>query len=594
MLKNADQLNYIIYARKSSESEDRQVVSVIDQIQEMNIIASSESLHVVDVIEESQSAKEPGRTGFERMVKIVKERKANGILCWDLDRLARNPIDGGVISWLLQTGAIQRIRTYNNEHRTQDNALILQMHFGMATQYVRDLSKNVKRGLRNKALRGWYPGSLPLGYKHVSPKKFGSVEMEIQVDEIMFQHIRSLWDKLLTGQYSIQQIHNHALQVGILSRNRRLIGRQTVYNIFKNEFYAGYFEWENELGVIMRIKGKHVPMVTQEEFAYVQTNFFHGVNWNNKSQTYGEKLHRILSCGECGKSVTMEFKKRIQCTECSRRFSARVADACPRCGYAVKQMVNPHTFEQRYFHCVNRSKGCKAQSITYDALMNAIKLQLLSFDIIPEIIDRFKSEIDQSNTYYFKEEKARFSALQSQLKQAEEKMSNLPTYAYETGMDRKEFQSIKQTLNQKILDASRGIRELEIAQTGWADEVLNAASFLIQGLNRAQQASEHDISVFIKGMCSKIVLSGRKITFDLLLPYKMMETINGKLHELIQSIEPKSTINFQALRTNMDFILASQNSMRAELYSFRKVSLGKSPPHQKKHAIRTPTKTHSF
>lgn len=574
MNKHVSQLTFILYARKSSESEDRQVVSIADQIHEMTSIAKTESLSIVQCIEESQSAKEPGRAGFEKLIMLIKSGKANGVLCWDLDRLARNPIDGGTISWLLQTGVLQCIKTYNSEHKTQDNALILQMHFGMATQYVRDLSKNVKRGLRNKALRGWNPGSLPLGYKHVSPKKFGVVEDEIQVDPPVFNAIRSLWDKILTGQYSIQQIHNQAIQMGILSRYGRLVGRQTIYNIFKNEFYAGYFTWENENGIMMRIHGKHKSMVTTEEYNYVQTKFFHGVNWNNPNKKTQEMIHRILSCGACGNSITMEYKKRITCSSCSRRFSARVAKVCPRCRLSIEEMDNPKIFEQQYFHCVYRSKGCKSRSVNRVVLLKALMNQLMSFDIIPHVFERFMEEIYQSNTYYFKEEKARFTALNKQIEQDRHKLATLPNYAFETGLSRKEYQDIKQKIHQRLHDNTKAKTALEMVQTGWEEEILNAASFLIDGLARIQHSEDADLTTFFKGLCSKIILLDRNVRFVLLPPFKMLDTINEKLDELIKNIEPNSNLIFSEILAHPDFILASSNSMRVELYKYRKISLG--------------------
>src|SRR5215204_5117352 len=97
---------YILYARKSTDSEDRQVLSIDSQISELRAIAAREGLEIVAILQESRSAKEPGRPVFAEMNERITRGEANGILCWKLDRLARNFIDGGRIIEALQRGVI--------------------------------------------------------------------------------------------------------------------------------------------------------------------------------------------------------------------------------------------------------------------------------------------------------------------------------------------------------------------------------------------------------------------------------------------------------------------------------------------------------
>jgi len=147
-------LRYFIYCRKSSESEDRQVLSLESQLNELKSLAERLNLSVVDVFTEAQSAKSPGRPLFNEMLKRINHKQAEGIICWKLDRLARNPIDGGQIIWMLQKGIIKHIQTFDRSYAPEDNVLLMSVEFGMANQYILDLSKNVKRGLKTKAEKG--------------------------------------------------------------------------------------------------------------------------------------------------------------------------------------------------------------------------------------------------------------------------------------------------------------------------------------------------------------------------------------------------------------------------------------------------------
>lgn len=151
---------YILYARKSSESEDRQMASIDSQIRELKELASEYNADIIEILTESKSAKEPGRPVFNQMLAKLRRGEADGILCWKLNRLARNPIDGGEISWLLQKGKVKHILTHGRSYYPDDNVLMMQVELGMANQYVRDLSTDAKRGLTNKAVAGWYPGKV--------------------------------------------------------------------------------------------------------------------------------------------------------------------------------------------------------------------------------------------------------------------------------------------------------------------------------------------------------------------------------------------------------------------------------------------------
>jgi DNA invertase Pin-like site-specific DNA recombinase len=136
---------YFLYARKSSENEDKQAASIPSQVDELKRLAKDHNLKIVDILTEEKSAKAPGRIVFGQMLQEIHEGKADGILCWKLDRLARNPVDGGNIAWMLQQGVIQHIQTFQKGYFPTDNVMMMSVEMGMANQFILDLSLNTNR-----------------------------------------------------------------------------------------------------------------------------------------------------------------------------------------------------------------------------------------------------------------------------------------------------------------------------------------------------------------------------------------------------------------------------------------------------------------
>lgn len=148
---------YILYARKSTDTEDKQVQSLDDQISAMKLRARTLGLKIIRVAKESKSAKSPfQRPVFDEMIADIREGKANGIICYQIDRLSRNPAENGLIQQLLQDEAIEHIQTIDKSYRPEDNSLLFSIEAGMSNEYVRDLIRKVKRGSYSKAEKDGY------------------------------------------------------------------------------------------------------------------------------------------------------------------------------------------------------------------------------------------------------------------------------------------------------------------------------------------------------------------------------------------------------------------------------------------------------
>ena len=139
---------YFIYARKSTDVEDKQVLSIEAQVAELRKYARDNGLFVVDTIIEKKSAKVPGRPKFGSMLARIEAGEASGIIAWHPDRLARNSIDGGQIVYLLDQTHLQSLKfpTFWFENISQGK-FMLSIAFGQSKYYIDNLAENTKRGL---------------------------------------------------------------------------------------------------------------------------------------------------------------------------------------------------------------------------------------------------------------------------------------------------------------------------------------------------------------------------------------------------------------------------------------------------------------
>ena len=148
-------IKYFIYCRKSSEEEERQILSIEAQLAELQDFAKQNNLFVVKEYTESRTAKEPGRPIFNQMLGEIEKGNASGILAWNPDRLARNSIDGGRIIYLVDTGKIQSLKSTTFWFEaTPQGKFMFSVAFGQAKYYTDNLRENIWQGIRQKIRRG--------------------------------------------------------------------------------------------------------------------------------------------------------------------------------------------------------------------------------------------------------------------------------------------------------------------------------------------------------------------------------------------------------------------------------------------------------
>ncbi|MBS3903829.1 MAG: recombinase family protein [Simkania sp.] len=385
---------YFAYLRKSSEQEDRQMLSIPAQRRELEAIVDRENLEVVDWIEESHSAKLPRtRKKFENMVSRIKKGEGNACLIWNPNRLSRNAIDTAEIIYLLDLDTLIEVKTPQQSFKnTPNDKFFLNFYCSQAKLDNDNKGIDVKRGLAEKAHNGWLPSGATIGYINTPDKQKGFKTIEI--DPERFDIVKGLWNLFLTGNYSVPAIWRISKEWDLRTLRRGNIGgkhlsRSAMYSLFTNPFYYGFFEFPRGCGVW--IEGAHTPMITKEEFDRAQIIL--GKKGRPRPKEHNFTFTGLMRCHSCGSAITAEAKTKYQKNgnihhyvyyHCTKRKNENCTEKCIELkklneqiegllekltisnsfkNWAIKHLHELHTDEAQNHQTFLRNKNIELESV---------------------------------------------------------------------------------------------------------------------------------------------------------------------------------------------------------------------------------------
>ena len=469
-------MRYIVYTRKSTEDDDRQVLSIEAQLFELKEFAAKEKLEIVASFEEAKTAKEPGRIKFAEMLSLIEKGKAEGILSWNPDRLARNSVDGGRIIHMIDRGLIKSLKfpTFWFEP-TPQGLFMLSIAFGQSKYYVDNLRENTKRGLRQKIRNGVWPGWAPLGYLNNLKTK------GIDIDPHKAARLRRIFELYSTGNQTLYSLANCCDKNGLKGKLNKKISPSNIQSILQNIFYIGLMKYKGEI-----FEGTHEPLLSKKLFDKCQEVMA------KRGKVKEVRKHNftflgLLKCGSCGCSITAEKQKG-----------------------------------HNYYRCTKKKGLCQEKYLREESLLKQIKNFLQKVSLSSHDTGKVLAALNQEEERAKQQAQSEAVNLKEQLAQIEVKLQKLLDVYLENVLTQQEYAAKKEKLIAEKVRLEEKITEIEQRGASWLEPAREFVLSLNQAAELIKSENKSEMTTFLKNIGSNCILENRQLKFSPKIPYDLV------------------------------------------------------------------------
>ncbi len=425
---------------------------------------------------------------------------------------------------------------------------------GQANQYLRDLSKNVKRGQQTKNQKGQRPGSVPEGYLNdISEGKGNGKNI---TDPVRFPLVRKMWDMLLSGNYTVPQILQIANEDWKYTtvKHKKLGGtpltRAGLYRIFTNSFYTGVYEYPKVSGDWY--EGKHEKMIEQWEFDKAQVLL--GRKGKQRAKTREFAFTGIMRCGECDSAVTAEELWQVICSNCKHKFSSKNTDICNQCNTLIANMKNPKILHYIFYRCARKSRTtkCTQKYVRLELLEDQIDF-LLSKIEIPEAFKewaiKYLNEVhDQEAT----EQGAIAESINTKYKDCLEKINNLiklkisPMNSDGSVLPDEEFKKQITPLQKEKKEIEQEQKTLTKRADEWLELSQKTFNFTCYARLRFQHGTLHEKKEILATIGSNLILKDKLLSLTVPKPFIAIQEAKIETDRIVARFKPEEKIDVTA------------------------------------------------
>jgi len=479
---------YFLYARKSTEDEERQVMSIEAQLAELADFAKRENLDIAERFIESKSAKKPGREIFNEMIqKIYESKEPVGILAWHPDRLARNSVDGGQVIYLIDIGKIASLRfpTFWFEP-TPQGLFMLQVAFGQSKYYSDNLSENVKRGIRQKLRRGEWPGLAPFGYVN-NPKT-----RTIEPDQMKARVIKKAFEEYAQGRHTLESLGQRLSFWGVVSGTGKPLCKATLQRMLTNKVYLGLIVHNGET-----YEGGFPTIVSRATFEKVQEVLKNRAKPRHSKNRHYFPFTGLLICGECGAAITAQW-------------------------------AHGNGGLYRYYRCTKRLGSCSQRYLREDLLVEQLKGKISKVALCEDWKEKMLAKVEVWEKENIQSSQSFAQNLEKEIKETEQKLDKLVNAFLDGSIEKETYLAKKDELIKTKTDLNKRKADFGRKGNNWIEPL---REWILSAHHAEKLASSNDFDE-IKSFAEKIGtnrrLLDRKLIFDFQKPFDFVPKYTEK------------------------------------------------------------------
>jgi site-specific DNA recombinase len=469
---------YVAYARVSSKEQDEEGYSVPAQLRAIRDYAAKHGIEVAREFVEAETAKVSGRRAFGDMLKFVRDQGVAGILVEKTDRLYRNFSDFvkvdelGVDLHFVKEGQVIKQDSHSSEK------LMHSIKVCLAKNYIDNLSEEIRKGMREKALQGIYPTHAPLGYVNVPDGH----RKKIVPDPVRAPLVARLFEVFALGRMSISEATKYAYEIGLRTKKGNKLHKSSVATMLRCEVYVGKLRWNGEtLGAI------HEPLVGADAFYRVQ-----------------EILDRRTSRLGYG-TVEIGYRGVVRCSKCGSVYSGEVKKG-----------------KYVYYHCTGRQSGCQSGYVKEEVFTRAFCKLLDSIRIPEPILEVLRTAMIQAS-----QDEERFAAAQrteaeKSVKASIARLATLYEDKIDGALSAETYERLRAKYEADLAQARVQAANLDNAGSVWRDDGLRILELAASASDRFKQASPEDKRSLLQNLYSNCVFDGQKLHIELRPPFDLI------------------------------------------------------------------------
>lgn len=286
------------YIRVSTAKQGEQGVSLEVQKDAIARYATAHGIEIIEWFEERETAAKRGRPIFTRMVKLLRERRVEGVVIHKIDRSARNLKDWADLGELIDAGVNVHFVSDNLDLTSRGGRLTADIQAVIAADYIRNLREETKKGFYGRLKQGIYPLGAPVGYLNM-----GGGKPKV-IDPVRAPLVRRAFELYATRQYSVPTLTAKMRELGLANKRGTPISQTGVWIMLQNPFYIGLLALKKTKETF---QGIHEPLIGTGLFNRVQ-EILHGRNVP-KVVKHDFVFRKLFRCETCRTTLIGERQK---------------------------------------------------------------------------------------------------------------------------------------------------------------------------------------------------------------------------------------------------------------------------------------------